>query len=145
MGPSHITVPILRHFAFKRRYTSRRPYLFSSTLRKEYAKDPDQLQDPLAFEPYKNDQGNDDHDTQGHKVTTGPNEFGHVLEVHAIYARNEGQRQEEGREYRQQFHDIVASLRIHGMIGAKQISGVFQDLVVFQHEPDEPIPDILEG
>ena len=111
-GPSHITVSILRHIAFVIKYTSRRPYLFSSTLRKEYAEDPDQLQDPLAFEPYKNEQGNDDHDTQGHKVTTGPNEFGHVLEVHAIYARNEGQGQEEGGKYRQQFHDIVASLRI---------------------------------
>jgi len=47
------------------------------------------------------------HDPPYHVIPEAPFDFRHVLEVHPVYPHDECQRDENGRDNREHFHDLV--------------------------------------
>ena len=68
------------------------------------------LHDPLPLKPGEDDDGDDHHDSQGDEIAILPAQLRHVVKVHTIDTGDEGQGEEEGRKYSQQFHGVIAPL-----------------------------------
>ena len=63
----------------------------------------------LPLEPDEADRYDDDGDGNDYGIAVSPFQLRHVAKVHAVPARDERQRQEDGRHDREHRHDPVLS------------------------------------
>ena len=77
-------------------------------------------------------------------VGGGGFEFGHVFEVHAVPARDQRQRQEDGGHDGQHGHHAILAQVHLGLIEVVELYGVFAQGVRGAHQPGIAIGDEVE-
>ena len=74
------------------------------------------LQPFFAFEEDEHTDEDDDHHAPNHKVPPRPLKFGHVGEIHPVDSSDKRQRNEDGGDDGQHFHDFVHAIADAGKV-----------------------------
>lgn len=82
---------------------------------------------PFPFEPGPDRDGDYHHEAQHVELAVWPGEFRHVLEVHAVEARHERQREHDCRDEREALHRLVHAVRLDAEI---RVDRVLHDVAV---------------
>src|SRR4051812_7643743 len=74
------------------------------------------LEPPPLFEVIQHGARHDDHETPDTHVTVPPVQLGHVVEVHAVYADHERERDEHRGNHGEDLHDLVHPVAQRGHV-----------------------------
>src|SRR5690606_1775811 len=65
--------------------------------------------------------GQHQHQAHHQGVTVAPVQLGHVVEVHAVHAHDEGERDEDGADHGEQLHHLAHAHVQPGVVGVLQV------------------------
>src|SRR5699024_3271390 len=85
-----------------------------------------------------------EHEPQRHRITEGPMEFGHIVEVHPVDRTDQGRREEDRGPAGDLLHVLVLALGDEGGIDVEDLRQCFPQLTGLGEDPGEMVGDIVE-